>query len=220
MSYHPSEKMLRAYVEGELDAGNSFAIATHVEICPQCQKLCAQFEEQAGEALCASTIKDCDDLSAMLDKIVALEEDPEPFKFNRKNRTINLKDKQFKLPLSLSRFVDNIGEWKSYGGKVFSAEIELGEEARINLLYISEDVQIPQHTHKGLESTLVLHGGFSDEDGHYEVGDYMLKDASVKHSPYTKKGEDCLCLTVLTEPLLFTQGVARVFNLFGKGLYP
>ncbi|MDW3642705.1 transcriptional regulator, partial [Vibrio sp. 1291-1] len=26
--------------------------------------------------------------------------------------------------------------------------------------------------------------------------------------------------TVLTEPMIFTQGVARIFNLFGKGLYP
>ncbi|MDW1892488.1 transcriptional regulator, partial [Vibrio sp. Vb1574] len=24
----------------------------------------------------------------------------------------------------------------------------------------------------------------------------------------------------LTEPMIFTQGVARIFNLFGKGLYP
>ncbi len=48
----------------------------------------------------------------------------------------------------------------------------------------------------------------------------MQRDASVKHSPKTKTGEDCLCLTVLTDPLIFTQGVARVFNLFGKGLYP
>ncbi len=220
MSYHPSEDMLRAYVEGELDAANSFAVATHVEMCPSCKKLCAQLEEQAGMDLCASDVSATDDWTAMLDKIVALEEDPQPFKFNRKSRTVTVNDKQFKLPLSLSRFVDGIGEWKSYGGKVFSTEVNLGEEARVSLLYISEDVQIPQHTHKGLESTLVLHGGFSDEDGHYEVGDFMLKDASIKHSPFTKKGEDCLCLTVLTEPLLFTQGVARIFNMFGKGLYP
>lgn len=72
-------------------------------------------------------------------------------------------------------------------------------------MYISEDVRIPQHTHKGQESTLVLHGGFSDEDGHYEVGDVLVRDASVKHSPFTKPGEDCLCLTVLTEPMIFTQ---------------
>lgn len=113
-----------------------------------------------------------------------------------------------------------MGEWKSYGGKVYSAQVDLGEEARVNLMYISEDVRIPQHTHKGQESTLVLHGGFSDEDGHYEVGDVLVRDASVKHSPFTKPGEDCLCLTVLTEPMIFTQGVARIFNMFGKGMYP
>ena len=128
--------------------------------------------------------------------------------------------KDFKLPKTLSRFSDLVGEWKSYGGKVYSAQIDLGEEARVNLMYISEDVRIPQHTHKGQESTLVLQGGFSDEDGHYEVGDVLVRDASSKHSPFTKPGEDCLCLTVLTEPMIFTQGVARIFNMFGKGMYP
>jgi putative transcriptional regulator len=220
MSYHPSEEMLRTYIEGEIDAASSFAIATHVEVCPDCQKQCECLEVQAGEELCASDASILDDMSAMFDKIVALEEDAEPFKFNRKVKTVTVNNKQFSLPLSLSRFVNDIGEWKSYGGKVYSAEVNLGEDARVNLLYISEDVQIPQHTHKGLESTLVLYGGFSDEDGHYQVGDFMVKDASVKHSPYTKQGEECLCLTVLTEPLLFTQGVARIFNRFGKGLYP
>lgn len=94
------------------------------------------------------------------------------------------------------------------------------DTVRINLLYIAEGVKIPQHTHKGIESTLILHGGFSDEEGHYEAGDYLVKDASDKHSPFTKADEDCLCLTVLTEPMVFTQGVARIFNLFGKGMYP
>lgn len=133
---------------------------------------------------------------------------------------VNVAGKSFELPKTLVRFSDLVGSWRSYGGKVFSAQIDLGEDARVSLMYIGENVQIPQHTHRGLESTLVLHGGFSDEDGQYEEGDLMVRDASVKHSPFTQEGEDCLCLTVLTEPMIFTQGVARIFNLFGKGLYP
>jgi len=220
MSYHPSLEMLQAYVEGELDAVNGFAIGTHIETCPACQSQCSQLEQRAGEQWGMSEVTSSDDMSMMFDKIVALEELPEPFQFNRKVKTITVNNKQFTLPLSLSRFVDDIGEWKSYGGKVLSAHVDLGEQARVNLLYIGENVRIPQHTHKGVESTLVLHGSFSDEDGQYKAGDFLLKDGSVKHSPFTKPGEDCLCLTVLTEPLIFTQGVARIFNLFSKGLYP
>lgn len=161
-----------------------------------------------------------DSFDDMLANILDLEPSDEPFRAIRKPTFIEVNGKSFRLPLSLTRFREQIGEWKSYGGKVYSAPIEISTQARVNLMYISDGVAIPQHTHKGLESTLVLHGSFSDEDGEYQVGDYLLKDASVKHSPFTKQGEDCLCLTVLTEPMLFTQGVARIFNLFGKGMYP
>ncbi|NOH22995.1 ChrR family anti-sigma-E factor [Vibrio europaeus] len=220
MSFHPQTSMLQAYAQGILDDVSAFTIATHIESCPKCRQLVQQFEAECGEELVSESVDSSLDLDSMFDQIVRLEQNSEPLRPPRLPTFIEVNDKMFRLPLSLTRFRDKIGEWKSYGGKVYSASVDISEQARINLMYISEGVTIPQHTHKGLESTLVLHGGFSDEDGHYEVGDYLLKDGSVKHSPFTRVGEDCLCLTVLTEPMLFTQGVARVFNLFGKGMYP
>jgi len=220
MSYHPETSILKAYAEGMLDDVTAFTIATHLETCPKCKSLVSSFEEQCGEELASTSEVTQESFDTMLANILDLEPSNEPFRPVRKPSFVEVNGKSFRLPLSLSRFRDNISEWKSYGGKVFSASIELSDQARVNLMYISEGVTIPQHTHKGLESTLVLHGSFSDEDGEYQVGDYLLKDASVKHSPFTKQNEDCLCLTVLTEPMIFTQGVARVFNLFGKGMYP
>lgn len=220
MSYHPETSILEAYAQGTLDDVAAFTIATHMETCPQCRSKVDELEECCGEELVNASTQPAGSFDDMLTNILALEPSDEPFRPSRKPTFIEVNGKTFRLPLSLSRFREQIGEWKSYGGKVYSASIELSDQARVNLMYISEGVTIPQHTHKGLESTLVLHGSFSDEDGEYQVGDYLLKDASVKHSPFTKQGEDCLCLTVLTEPMLFTQGVARVFNLFGKGMYP
>lgn len=220
MSFHPQAEFLQAYAQGTLDDVSAFTVATHIEGCPQCQRQVAQFEAQCGEALFAAPVASQDNFDDMFNQIVSLEQNDKPFRPQRQPTYIEVNGKSFRLPLSLSRFRDQVGEWKSYGGKVFSASIDISNDARVSLMYITENVSIPQHTHKGLESTLVLHGGFSDEDGHYEVGDFLLKDASIKHSPSTKVGEDCLCLTVLTEPMIFTQGVARVFNLFGKGLYP
>ncbi|MDN3609204.1 ChrR family anti-sigma-E factor [Vibrio ostreicida] len=218
MSHHPEYNMLRAYVEGELDAVDGFSIATHLESCPDCKGKVAELEAQYGEKLCALEGESDRAFSAMLDNILAA--DTLEINVNRRPSTIEVGGKIFQLPRSLTNLRHHIGHWKSYGGKVFSAPIDLGENCRVNLLYISEGVRIPQHTHKGIESTLVLHGGFCDEDGEYEVGDYLVKDASIKHSPYTRAGEDCLCMTILTEPMVFTQGVARMFNMFGKGLYP
>lgn len=220
MSYHPIPSLIEAYAGGTLDDATAFSVATHIESCPHCRRLVLQAEQRLGNELSSAVCSDIPNSDSMFDNIVALEQNSEPFRLPRLPTSIEVNGKKFRLPLSLSRFKDNISEWKSYGGKVFSASVELSCDARVSLLYISENVKIPQHTHKGTEATLVLHGGFSDEDGHYEVGDYLHKDASAKHSPFTREGEDCLCLTVLTEPMIFTQGVARVFNMFGKGLYP
>lgn len=220
MNKHPDNNLLEAYASGNIDAVSGLVVATHLETCSKCRAYVNQLEAAQADTVIESSVLEYDvEFDSMFNDIITAEP---------RTDTIILKDvarvavagKDFKLPKTLSRFSDLVGEWKSYGGKVYSAQIDLGEDARVNLMYISEDVRIPQHTHKGQESTLVLHGGFSDEDGHYEVGDVLVRDASVKHSPFTKAGEDCLCLTVLTEPMIFTQGVARIFNLFGKGMYP
>ncbi|WP_039986245.1 ChrR family anti-sigma-E factor [Vibrio owensii] len=219
MNKHPDKILLEAYASGSIDAVSGLVVATHLETCPKCRAYVNQLE--AAQASAVNDIPSVYDseFDSMFNDIITAELTSDSI-IIRDVAKVMVAGKDFKLPKTLSRFSDLVGEWKSYGGKVYSAQVDLGEEARVNLMYISEDVRIPQHTHKGQESTLVLHGGFSDEDGHYEVGDVLVRDASVKHSPFTKPGEDCLCLTVLTEPMIFTQGVARIFNMFGKGMYP
>ncbi len=228
MSYHPDEALLKHYALGEVDATQGLALAVHLESCPRCRHKVATYERalgdafltQSGDAQVTAPLAD-DVLDTMFDSIVALPQHEEStVKLAAKPKKVCVNNRTFILPKALAAFHDRIGPWRSYGGKVFSAVVDLDEPSRVNLMYMAPGVTVPQHTHKGLESTLVLHGGFSDEDGHYEVGDFLLKDASVKHSPATASEEDCLCLSVLTEPMLFTQGVARLFNMFGKGLYP
>lgn len=219
MNNHPDNKLLEAYALGSIDAVSGLVVATHLETCSKCRDYVNRVEAEQANVVSDVPCVYVPEFDDMFNHIVTAP----PMRDSviiRDSAKVSVAGKSFELPKTLSRFSDLVGSWRSYGGKVYSAQIDLGEDARVNLMYISEDVQIPQHTHKGIESTLVLHGGFSDEDGEYEEGDLMIRDASVKHSPYTKVGEDCLCLTVLTEPMIFTQGVARIFNMFGKGLYP
>lgn len=219
MNKHPDNQLLEAYASGSIDAVSGLVVATHLETCSKCREYVNRVETVQAHEVSGTPCVYVPEFDDMLTEIITAE----PLRDNvviRESAKVSVAGKSFELPKTLSRFSDLIGSWRSYGGKVYSAQIDLGEDARVNLMYISDDVRIPQHTHKGLESTLILHGGFSDEHGEYEEGDLMIRDASVKHSPYTKAGEDCLCLTVLTEPMIFTQGVARIFNMFGKGLYP
>ncbi|EPE2696015.1 ChrR family anti-sigma-E factor [Vibrio alginolyticus] len=219
MNKHPDNSLLEAYASGSIDAVSGLVVATHLETCTKCRAYVNQVEASQANIVSDIPSEYVSEFDDMFNDIINAEPATDNIVI-RDSAAVNVAGKSFDLPKTLARFSDLVGSWRSYGGKVFSAQIDLGEDARVSLMYIGEDVQIPQHTHKGLESTLILHGGFSDEDGQYEEGDLMIRDASVKHSPYTKAGEDCLCLTVLTEPMIFTQGVARIFNMFGKGLYP
>lgn len=226
MKHHPDTTVLAAYAEGTIDASNGLIIAAHLEVCPHCRAIVDELEEQASTQLeelidfghSEASLSDID-MSAMFDSITQLSKAPKVSK-KPAEVCVEVNGKQFVLPKALHRLSRQMGEWKNYGGKVFSAHIDTGEQERMSLLYITDGVQVPQHTHKGVETTLVLHGSFSDETGEYKEGDFMVADGETQHAPKTMQGQDCLCLTILSDPMIFTQGVARVFNLFGRGMYP
>lgn len=84
--------------------------------------------------------------------------------------TIEVNGKSIAIPAALRRLIPAETKWRNFGGKVYSLPLHSEDKVRMSLMYINQAVSVPQHTHKGIESTLVLHGGFSDEEGHYEVG--------------------------------------------------
>ncbi|MDA9556929.1 ChrR family anti-sigma-E factor [Vibrio sp.] len=225
IDHHPTIERLEQYVLGTIDASHGFAIASHLDYCSVCQAQVSELEAKVAEAAfhhseieSAST---SDDMMNMFSAIVEVAPqtivDSTPTR--PKAEYIEVANKRFQLPTQVARQISSLGEWKNYGGKVFSAPITLENNVHANLMYIAQGVSIPEHTHKGKETTLILHGGYQDQLGSYKAGDYIECTQSDIHSPETTH-EDCLCLTLLTEPMLFTKGVARVFNLFGKGMYP
>ncbi|MPW37036.1 ChrR family anti-sigma-E factor [Vibrio sp. B1Z05] len=222
MKHHPSNELLKAYASGTIDACNGVTLAAHLEMCPHCQSKVQEFEELASQSLIdvePEVELELADMEAMFNDIISLDRKPD-MKVAKPAVTIEVNGKQFSLPQSLQNVSQRLSEWKSYGGKVYTAQLDIGEQERLSLLYITGGVQVPQHTHKGIETTLVLHGRFHDEIGQYKEGDFTVADASIKHAPRTDEGQDCLCLTLLSDTMIFTQGAARIFNMFGRGMYP
>ncbi|MDP5254893.1 MULTISPECIES: ChrR family anti-sigma-E factor [unclassified Vibrio] len=230
MNNHPQSLMLRAYASGDIDEATALIVATHLESCAECRAQVKAFEQEFAQAAfdtdaCLASLNTDDEQNTLcwqdmfdeiVDQPVAAQSAPVKSHFD-----IDVNGQTFSLPPALQSIRPYIGKWRNFGGKVMSAKIDLGgEHSPMNLLYIAPGVTIPRHTHQGIESTLILHGGFSDEDGHYHQGDMMVRDASIEHSPKTSELEDCLCLTVLTERMVFTQGIARVFNWLGNRVFP
>jgi putative transcriptional regulator len=82
----------------------------------------------------------------------------------------------------------------------------------VRLLAIEPGRRMPQHTHEGLELTLVLQGSFADATGRYAKGDVATADPSIDHQPQAGGNELCLCLAVEDAPLRLTGFSGAVLN--------
>ena len=106
--------------------------------------------------------------------------------------------------------------WKSRGSVAEAEVLTDFPGIKTRLLRIKGGTALPQHSHEGMEYTLLLAGGFSDESGHYLRGDVAEADPSVDHRPLADPGEDCICLAVTDAPLRLTGPLGKYFNFFAR----
>ena len=85
-------------------------------------------------------------------------------------------------------------------------------EGSVRLLYIPGGQAVPDHSHNGLELTLVLQGSFSDETGRFGVGDLEIGDESLHHTPTADAGDPCICLAATDAPLRFNAFLPRLLQ--------
>lgn len=101
--------------------------------------------------------------------------------------------------------------WSGAGPGVRKLKLNLGGEARAEVIRIDPGVAIPWHTHKGQEVTLSLIGGYSDGRGSYGPGDVVLADPTVRHQPIADDDGVCFVLAITDAPLKF-EGVIGVIQ--------
>jgi putative transcriptional regulator len=86
------------------------------------------------------------------------------------------------------------------------------ETTTVRLLKIPAGQPVPEHSHRGMELTLVLDGSFSDEISTFARGDVEMADDSLMHQPKADKGKDCICLAVTEAPLRFKSRFLRLIQ--------
>jgi putative transcriptional regulator len=216
IKFHPSEQHLVHYVLGELSPAMLMMVGSHVDMCPTCQMHLRDVEEQLSlKAFGQRQVPVAPlDEEAMLNAI-----------FNSKTKSalgpievrdyLSLEGKRFKLPATLARNGERIGPWSKMLGKMWRAPINIGSGETLNFIYMDQGAQVPEHTHRGFEATLVVNGVFSDEADEYRDGDFVLLDGQHKHTPQTQH-DDCLTLATIDAPMQFTSGLSRLLNPFSS----
>jgi len=103
-------------------------------------------------------------------------------------------------------------KWRGMGAYEYRVSDLEDEGIVARLLRIEPGRAVPQHTHVGLEATLVLTGAYVDEAGRFGPGDLELANDDVDHKPVAERGETCICFAVTESPMKLTGTIGRMFQ--------
>ena len=204
--HHAPDEILIAYAAGSLGASESLLVACHLTLCPRCRDLVAD-AEAVGAALLAAPASEpapapasAPMLDAMLARLDEVEVDtagepatvaPAPGR--------SAVDPRGLVPAPLFRLIGDIdgAPWRRLLRGIYSLDVPAqGDDKYVKLFRFEAGLRVPRHAHPGFEGTLVLSGGFTDEDGHHVRGDLSVLDESRPHEQHIDDDGPCTWLLV------------------------
>ncbi|MEP4037937.1 ChrR family anti-sigma-E factor [Pseudophaeobacter sp.] len=203
ITHHIPDDMMAAYAAGTLPYPFAMVVAAHVSLCEDCRATLESYHavggallEQTADVAVSSGLKS--NLMALLDAPVQ----PEP-----------VYDAQGIYPGPVMEALKGgAPRWRTLGMGVKQSILSETDGGSARLLYIPAGQAVPDHSHNGLELTLVLQGSFSDETGRFGVGDVEIGDEDLEHTPIADAGDACICLAATDAPLRFNAFMPRLLQ--------
>ena len=203
ITHHIPDALLAAYAAGNLPQAFAVVVASHVSLCTHCRAALEAHQNVGGVVLeetntvaVSATLKN--DILSQLDAPFS----PEP---------VYERSGVYPGPI-MEALKGRAPKWKKLGMGVRQDILMSGPSGSVRLLYIPPGQAVPDHSHNGLELTLVLQGSFSDETGRFGVGDVEIADETLEHTPTAEAGEACICLAATDAQLKFNALVPRLLQ--------
>lgn len=210
--HHPDEARLLDFSAGNLSQAQALCVRMHLNQCQRCRcqadmmdSIGAVFldrQEQIGNDTRLS--------DGLFDQILSrIEDQPQS------SRPIHQPPAD-PLRKLLGKELDQL-PWKRQLGAVSVLDITdlfPDQSEQIVLQKLNAGGRAPRHTHRGVETTVVVTGGFTDNRGVFEVGDFVVLDQQVEHQPVALHGEDCITFSILSAPVKLTGPFLRMLNPF------
>ena len=208
-----------AYAAGKTSPSVSLIVASHITLCAECRKVVEGFESLGGKFLEDSDPVEVNSssLESILGKIDNIGLDDQ---FVESTNKVN----SFKnMPSVLSKYLPDTDKltdkWKKSIGGIRYFDIDLGDfkqNTHARMLSIPPGRKLPHHGHESQELTLVLEGGFKDENGSYNAGDVAIEDENNLHTPVSDPSEGCVCLVDYKGRLKFKSLFGPILNILNK----
>lgn len=203
ITHHTPDALMAAYAAGNLPQPFALVVAAHISMCLECraaleahQALGGAVLEEIGQERISNDLKAL--TLAQLDAPVA-------------PRTSYQRSGVFPGPV-MEMLKGKPPQWKPLGLGVRQSILSADRKGSVRLLFIPPGQAVPDHSHNGLELTLVLQGSFSDETGSFGVGDLEIADQVVEHTPTSDPGAPCICLAATDAPLRFNSLIPKLLQ--------
>ncbi|WP_298803300.1 ChrR family anti-sigma-E factor [uncultured Lentibacter sp.] len=203
ITHHIPDALMLDYASGRMAAPFALVVATHISLCDDCRARLAAHEMAGGAVIETHASADLSD--SLRDSVMARLDDAV------EDTPVYERSSIFPAPV-MQALKGRPPKWKPLGRGVRQSILSHGKTGSVRLLYIPPGLDMPDHSHGGLELTLVLQGAFSDEGGRFGVGDVEVADDLVEHKPVAAKGEACICLAATDAALRFTAFLPKLLQ--------
>ncbi|MEP2715366.1 ChrR family anti-sigma-E factor [Pseudophaeobacter sp.] len=203
ITHHIPNDMMAAYAAGTLPHPFAMVVAAHVSLCEDCRATLGSYHAVGGALLeQTADVAVSNDLKSNLMALLDAPVQPEP-----------VYDAQGIYPGPVMEALKGgAPRWRTLGMGVKQSILSETDGGSARLLYIPAGQAVPDHSHNGLELTLVLQGSFSDETGRFGVGDVEIGDEDLEHTPIADAGDACICLAATDAPLRFNAFMPRLLQ--------
>lgn len=219
--HHPDNDILLEYSAGTLPWAVSLAVSAHLQLCPQCRQQHQQHNHLGGELLDDSDPQQVssDALQHLMARIDSSDERPEPAKKPQEQPPkVRYSDPALRrLPRIVRKLVDDNWplRWNRVSPALKMSRLQSGQDHyEVAFHRICRGGKTAEHDHRGQEVVLVLYGSFSDADGVYAPGDFLVREPGEVHRPIATQDRECLCLSVVEAPVAVTGLLGWLVNPF------
>ena len=232
IQHHPTDNILVEFAAGTLDTAQAVAVNAHMHFCTKCQQNIKKMEQTGGamldsldpEALAENSFdKLLSAIEVMAAESISTNHGTDDTLINNKidlrsDEAVKIARDYGRLPNVVAKMMSQKAlKWRYINSSLKTSHLIAGQNGhQVSLQKISAGGVAPEHDHSGTEMTVVLKGSFSDKEGIYQEGDFILKEPGQIHQPISARNEDCLCLSVESAPVKLTGFFGRMVNPFIK----
>ncbi|MGA9658320.1 MAG: ChrR family anti-sigma-E factor [Asticcacaulis sp.] len=210
--HHPDDMLLWDYHRGACSPGLSLTLSAHLSFCQHCCNELRLMDNIGGALL--EEVQGVDMSDSALELALARIDRPVDAPAIRQVPAFL---KGLALPTALRQAAFKNRYWAAPGVWLAPLDIEHAPKgSKTFLMHVAAGMVMPEHTHRGMEATLVLKGRFSDCFGAYGVGDFIVCDDRHSHSPMIADDEDCLCLAAQDAAIIPKTLLGKLLQPFAR----